>query len=67
MENRALGNEGLEVSALGLGCMGIDFGCGTTVQKHADVLRPAVQSNGFPYRKLNPNFISITTLLLKKV
>jgi len=33
MENRALGNKGLEVSALGLGCMGLSFGYGPAVDK----------------------------------
>jgi aryl-alcohol dehydrogenase-like predicted oxidoreductase len=33
MQKRILGNSGLEVSALGLGCMGLSFGYGTTVEK----------------------------------
>ncbi|MBV9760790.1 MAG: aldo/keto reductase [Acidobacteriaceae bacterium] len=33
MQNRKLGKSGLEVSALGLGCMGLSFGYGPAVQK----------------------------------
>lgn len=33
MEKRKLGNSGLEVSALGLGCMGITFGYGPAMEK----------------------------------
>lgn len=33
MEKRKLGNSGLEVSALGLGCMGLSFGYGPATDK----------------------------------
>ena len=33
MQNRILGKSGLEVSALGLGCMGLSFGYGNAVEK----------------------------------
>lgn len=33
MEKRKLGNKGLEVSALGLGCMGLSFGYGPAIDK----------------------------------
>jgi aryl-alcohol dehydrogenase-like predicted oxidoreductase len=33
MEKRKLGNSGLEVSALGLGCMGLSFGYGPAADK----------------------------------
>jgi len=33
MQTRTLGNSGLEVSALGLGCMGLSFGYGAAVEK----------------------------------
>ncbi|WP_456312331.1 aldo/keto reductase [Pseudomonas shirazensis] len=34
MEKRILGNNGLEVSALGLGCMGLSFGYGKATEKN---------------------------------
>ena len=33
MKKRRLGNNGLEVSALGLGCMGLSFGYGPATEK----------------------------------
>src|SRR3954464_8755307 len=33
MQKRTLGNSGLEVSALGLGCMGLNFGYGPATDK----------------------------------
>src|SRR4030088_483533 len=33
MKKRTLGNSGLEVSALGLGCMGLSFGYGPATEK----------------------------------
>ena len=33
MKKRTLGNSGLEVSALGLGCMGLSFGYGPEANK----------------------------------
>src|ERR1700744_4584822 len=45
MEKRTLGNSGLEVSALGLGCMGLSFGLGPAVEKSQAValIRAAVE------------------------
>jgi aryl-alcohol dehydrogenase-like predicted oxidoreductase len=45
MEQRRLGNSGLEVSAIGLGCMGISFGFGPAVdrQQGIAVIRAAVE------------------------
>ncbi|MFH6991237.1 aldo/keto reductase [Flavobacterium sp. FlaQc-48] len=37
MEKRILGNNGLEVSALGLGCMGLSFGYGKATEKNEAV------------------------------
>lgn len=34
MKKRLLGNSGLEVSALGLGCMGLSFGYGPATEKN---------------------------------
>jgi pyridoxine 4-dehydrogenase len=33
MQKRMLGNSGLEVSALGMGCMGLSFGLGPAADK----------------------------------
>ena len=45
MKKRALGNSGLEVSALGLGCMGLSFGYGpaTDRQEAISLIRSAVE------------------------
>ncbi|WP_144114288.1 aldo/keto reductase [Paraburkholderia sp. BCC1886] len=37
MQKRKLGNTGLEVSALGLGCMGLSFGYGPATEKKAGI------------------------------
>ena len=44
MQTRQLGNNGLEVSALGLGCMGISFSYGTSLSKQEGIalIRAAV-------------------------
>jgi aryl-alcohol dehydrogenase-like predicted oxidoreductase len=45
MQKRKLGNNGLEVSALGLGCMGLNFGYGTSLDKKEAIalIRAAVE------------------------
>jgi aryl-alcohol dehydrogenase-like predicted oxidoreductase len=45
MKKRRLGNSGLEVSALGLGCMGLSFGYGpaTDKQQAVSLIRTAVE------------------------
>ncbi len=45
MKKRLLGNQGLEVSSIGLGCMGINFGYGKTMDKTEAIalIRAAVE------------------------
>jgi aryl-alcohol dehydrogenase-like predicted oxidoreductase len=45
MKNRSLGNSSLEVSALGLGCMGPTFGYGpaTDIDKAVKLIRAGVE------------------------
>jgi aryl-alcohol dehydrogenase-like predicted oxidoreductase len=45
MQTRKLGNSGLEVSALGLGCMGLSYGYGPAVEKQQGIslIRAAVE------------------------
>src|SRR4051794_23914298 len=45
MQKRKLGNSGLEVSAIGLGCMGLSFGYGPAVDKEQGIslIRAAVE------------------------
>src|SRR5580658_4212705 len=45
MQQRTLGNSGLKVSALGLGCMGLSFGLGPAVEKQQGIalIRAAVE------------------------
>lgn len=45
MQKRTLGSSGLEVSALGFGCMGLSFGLGPAVEKQAGIalVREAVE------------------------
>src|SRR5438128_3630185 len=46
MQKRELGRSGLEVSAVGLGCMGLSYGYGPAVDKQAGIslIRAAVES-----------------------
>jgi predicted aldo/keto reductase-like oxidoreductase len=45
MKKRKLGSSGLEVSAIGLGCMGMSFGFGPAIEKHEmiSLIRSAVE------------------------
>src|SRR6185312_9561405 len=45
MQKRMLGNSGLKVSAIGLGCMGLSFGYGPAVEKQDGIslIRAAVE------------------------
>src|ERR1700712_5284863 len=50
MKTRKLGNSGLEVSALGLGCMGLSFGYGPAAEtKDAIKLLHAAVENGVTF------------------
>jgi aryl-alcohol dehydrogenase-like predicted oxidoreductase len=46
MQKRTLGNSGLEVSAIGLGCMGLSYGYGPATDKKqaVELIRSAVDS-----------------------
>lgn len=51
MKNRILGNSGLEVSALGLGCMGLSFGYGAATDKRQAIalIRTAYDEGGITF------------------
>jgi aryl-alcohol dehydrogenase-like predicted oxidoreductase len=50
MQKRTLGNSGLEVSAIGLGCMGLSFGLGPAVDReHAITLLRAAAERGVTF------------------
>jgi aryl-alcohol dehydrogenase-like predicted oxidoreductase len=53
MKKRRLGKSGLEVSALGLGCMGMSFGYGPAADKKEMILliRKAVDCSNTGYHK----------------
>jgi hypothetical protein len=50
MQKRTLGTSGLEVSALGFGCMGISFGYGPAADltQGIDIIRAAGEPQGEP-------------------
>ncbi|RZL30718.1 MAG: aldo/keto reductase, partial [Pedobacter sp.] len=50
MEKRILGKNGLEVSALGLGCMGLSFGYGPATDKQEAIkLIQGAYENGITF------------------
>ena len=53
MQMRKLGNSNLEVSALGLGCMGLSFGYGPVTNKQEGIalIRAAVERSKAPSQK----------------
>ena len=60
MQKRKLGNSGLEVSAIGLGCMGLSFGYCPAVDKHEGIslIRSAVERGVTPC-VLHRHFLSV--------
>jgi hypothetical protein len=58
MQKRKLGTGGLEVSAIGLGCMGINFGYGVAMDKQAARARPRLAK--FPMRMSNSQPLSFS-------
>ncbi len=61
MQKRKLGRSGLEVSALGLGCMGMSFGYGPPADKQEMIslirtaVDPAMVGHIFRYRIYSTN------------
>ena len=53
MQKRTLGKSGLEVSALGLGCMGLSFGLGPATEKGEAIklIRAAVERGVNPHHE----------------
>jgi aryl-alcohol dehydrogenase-like predicted oxidoreductase len=51
MQKRKLGKSGLEVSAIGLGCMGLSFGYGPATDKQEGIklIRAAVERGQLAY------------------
>jgi aryl-alcohol dehydrogenase-like predicted oxidoreductase len=45
MQKRKLGNNGLEVSAIGFGCMGLSFALGPAIEKAEGIKLFAMRSN----------------------
>jgi hypothetical protein len=62
MQKRRLGNSNLEVSAIGLGCMGMSFGYGPAKheQEMIAVIRSAVELTGSDLREIENAASQIT-------
>ena len=62
MQKRKLGNGNLEVSALGLGCMGMSFGYGPAAdrQEIISLLRSAVELTPDDLREIDSASLKIT-------
>jgi aryl-alcohol dehydrogenase-like predicted oxidoreductase len=56
MQTRTLGNSNLEVSAIGLGCMGMSFGCGPAGDTHemVSLTRAALEELGIGFVPSSP-------------
>jgi predicted aldo/keto reductase-like oxidoreductase len=58
MQKRKLGNSGLEVSALGLGCMGMSFGLGPAADKKEMITLIAKQLKKGLLFSIRPKFMA---------
>jgi aryl-alcohol dehydrogenase-like predicted oxidoreductase len=67
MKRRKLGNSNLEVSAIGLGCMGMSFGYGPAADKQEmiSLIRTAVKGRGFLVQGFKKTAYSIEVVSLK--
>jgi aryl-alcohol dehydrogenase-like predicted oxidoreductase len=67
MQKRTLGKSGLEVSALGFGCMGISFGYGPAASREEGltIIRAAVDG-GVTFFEATPAQIALAWLLTQK-
>ena len=53
MQKRTLGNSGLDVSAIGLGCMGLSFGYGPATEKQQAITLIRSKITDFPIKDGN--------------
>ena len=62
MQKRTLGNSGLEVSAIGYGCMGLDYGYGPASDRQGGirVIRAAVELTADDLREIEDAAATIT-------
>ena len=64
MQKRKLGNSGLEVSAIGLGCMGLSFGYGPAVERQQGIalIRAAVEQGDRKSTRLNSSHFQVSRM-----
>jgi aryl-alcohol dehydrogenase-like predicted oxidoreductase len=67
MQKRKLGNSNFEVSAIGLGCMGMSFGYGPAADKQEmiSLIRTAVKGRSFLVQGFKKTAYSIEVVSLK--